>query len=234
MAKQQDTAITGTVGDIIFYKWKDKFCIRSKGRTGTQAPVAVENGGHFGKASGLSARFRKLLTPILNEPRSRKLMYKMNNALYAMFRENPLQSVSPAAGLPHLKGLSLFEQDDIKFNLVGYLSVERTPDGILVLKVPPCNPAYMSMSGAWPYLQVKILVAACDVHDNKVNREFSYSFELPYSDTLFPARDISLPFHCEPGQLTLVTAAMGYLDYNHQPVAHEGWRFAGIIDALWN
>lgn len=234
MAKQQDTAITGTVGDIIFYKWKDKFCIRSKGRTGTQAPIAVENGGHFGKASGLSARFRKMLAPILNEPKSRRLMYKMNNALYAMLRDNGTQTVSPASGLPHLKGLSLFEQDDIKFNLIGYLSVERTPDGILTLKLPPCNPAYMSMSNEYPFLHVQLMVVACDLHDNKVNRQFEYSFMLPYTDTLFPSRDISLPFHCEPGQLTLVCASMGYADAQQRPVPEAGWRFAGIIDALWN
>lgn len=235
MAKQVDTAVTGTVGDVIFYKWKDKFCIRSKGRTGAQAPIAKENGGYFGKASALSKSFRKMLAPILAEPRSRRLMYRLNNAIYALLRERVHETVMPLQSLPHLSGMSLAEEDQVSNSLTGYLTVERTPDGILQLKVPPFNPAYMSMSDEHPFLHLGVMVVACDMNDPaNGHRQYETGFDIPYVDSLFPSRDINQPFQCLPGQLTLVVASLGYKNQQLELLPQAGRRFGGIIGAFWN
>lgn len=234
MAKQKDTEITGTVGDIIFYKWKGMFCMRAKGNTGKQAPVAVKNGGYFGKASGVSARLRKLLAPILAEPKSRRLMYRLNNALYALLRTDVLDTLAPVNNLPHLSGFSMFEQDDIAHSLTGYLTVERLPDGVLQLKIPAYNTAYMSMGNGYPYLHLKVVIAACDVQGSIINRTYEQSIILPYVDAHVNGKEIMLPFQCIPGQLTITTAAMGYMNEKQEPVPEAGWRYAGIIGAMWN
>lgn len=234
MPKQLNTQITGTVGDVIFYKWRDRYCMRSKGKTGTQAPIAVKNGGHFGKASALSARLRKLMAPVLAEPKSRRLMYRINRIMYELLRQDFFETKEPINSIPELNGMSLFEQDPISLSLTGYLSVVRNNDHSLMLKIPACNPAYMSMNSEHPFLHIGLMTISISLEDLSVVEINDLVFSLPYGDKLFPERDMMLKGHCKPGFITVVVAGMSYLNQEQQLVKDAGWRFGGIIGSFWN
>ena len=53
MPNQINTQLEGTFGNMIFYKWKDKYVMREKGKTGNQAPEAKIQTAMLGKTSAL-------------------------------------------------------------------------------------------------------------------------------------------------------------------------------------
>lgn len=234
MPKQLNTQITGTVGDVIFYKWRDRYCMRSKGKTGTQAPIAKKNGSHFGKASALSARMRKLMAPLLAEPKSRRLMYRLNRIVYDLLRQDFFETNEPVNSIPELAGMSLFEQDPISLSLTGYLGVTRNTDHSLSLKIPACNPAYMSMNSEHPFLHIGLMTLSISLGDLSQVEINEQSFSLPYGDNLFPERELTLKGRCQPGCITVVVASMSYLNHEQQLVKDAGWRFGGIVGSFWN
>ncbi len=222
MAKQRDTQIEGTFGDVIFYKSKGVHLQRAKGKTGTQAPVAKEQAAIMGKASAISAKLRAPLKPLIPEQAGRKLMYRLNNTLQQWLRSKPTDESAPMENIPMLKGFAFDEQNTIADLFYAALPVNRSGDGNLSISIPafdspnPISP--LPFSGQ---INIKAIAVSCNIQNPVDTTSYETELAINYDGTPLPPQELTLPFQTKTGNLTVVAVSINNM-------------VAGIVKAMYN
>jgi len=221
MPIQKNTAITGTIGDAIFYRSGSKYFIRKKGNTGRQAPVAKKQASLLGKASAVSARLRSGFKPLLADPGNRKLMYRLNNVLQQWLRSEPLENEDRVDDINLLKGFSLKESG---YGDVFYaaMPVHREISGNLSIHIP----AFDSPNPIAPLpfrgnINLHILTLCCNINTATALRSFETMLEISYTGVPVPSRELPLSIKPAAGELTVVAVSVNNMT-------------AGIVGAMWN
>ncbi len=60
MARQRDSKLVGTIGNLIFYNHRGDYRMRTKPDSVKRTAATVHSGLNFGKASKISLQIRKL------------------------------------------------------------------------------------------------------------------------------------------------------------------------------
>ncbi len=221
MAKQIGTAITGTIGDVIFYKWKGIHVMRSKGKTGNQAPQAKEQAAIMGKASAISAKLRGALKPLFPETVNRKLMYRLNNLLQQWLRTKPAE-VNTYAEVNLLKGFSFFDNSEGAVPFYAVIPVRRSSEGNLYLQLPAFdspNPIHpLPFNGQ---INIKAIAVSCNLFDPKETISEETALNIEYNGTAVAAQELPLQLQTRAGYLTVVAISINNLT-------------AGIVAGMYN
>ena len=222
MAKQRDTQIEGTFGDVIFYKSKGVHLQRAKGKTGAQAPVAKEQAAIMGKASAISAKLRAPLKPLIPEQAGRKLMYRLNNTLQQWLRSKPTDESAPMDNIQMLKGFAFDEQNTMADLFYAVLPVNKTGDGNLSISIPafdspnPISP--LPFSGQ---INIKAIAVSCNIQNPIDTTSYETELAINYDGTPLPAQELTLPLQTKTGNLTVVAVSINNM-------------VAGIVKAMYN
>lgn len=221
MAKQIGTAITGTIGDVIFYKWKGIHVMRSKGKTGNQAPQAKEQAAIMGKASAISAKLRGALKPLFPETVNRKLMYRLNNLLQQWLRTKPAE-VNTYSEVNLLKGFSFFDNNEGVVPFYAVIPVRRSSEGNLYLQLPAFdspNPIHpLPFNGQ---INIKAIAVSCNLFDPKETISEETALNIEYNGTAVAAQELPLQLQTRAGYLTVVAISINNLT-------------AGIVAGMYN
>lgn len=211
----------GTFDGMIYYKSGDEYLVRAKGKTGTQADVAKQQAGILGKASGLSARVRAALKPIVFVSNSRAFMYRFNNAIQKWLRSEGHKQPGWNKHIPELQGFSLKADDTTKFGVA--MDITRTDNGQIILHIPTFdspNPIHpLPFNGR---ISFDIVAVSVSLEDSPVTERFQIRVDIDYNGQYEPGRQILLPVYSGTGRLVVVGLSI-----------NEG-ADAGIIAAMYN
>jgi len=211
MAKQVGTRIIGTFGNIIYYKWRGEYYLRTKGIT-KQSPQAKKQALLLGTAANLSGRLRKALVPIIGMSKDRKLMYRLNNVFRTWLGSNPKKEATTGS-IPLFKGFSFYGKSVNSYFTAPILV--RWENGALSLHIPACSAATQKqLAGGRGYLTV---MAVCCNPDNKADTRICYT--RVNMDTNDPQ---NAELYLEKRGACIIVIAMSVNDWA-----------AGIIEAIW-
>jgi len=221
MAKQKDLQLEGTYDGVIFYKWRGKYCMRAKGLTGKQSPVARQQASVLGQASALSARIRRALKPLLPGPANRPMMYRLNHSLQQWLRTGQSIQTGPADDIAALKGFS-FSPGKKAGAFYAAMPVSRSADGNLVLHIP----AFDSPNPIHPLpfdgnIRLHIMAVSCKLDDAHDNRVYETNLDIQYTGSPLPAQDLLLPIQTMPGCINIVALGVNGMS-------------KGVVGAVWN
>jgi hypothetical protein len=222
MAKQTDTQIEGTYGDIICYKWKGRYLVRSKGRTGTQAPVAKMQAGILGKASAISAKIRLAMKPILSDPKDRSIMYRLNNVLQQWLRSLQSENAIQINNIMPLNGFSFKNNEALGNAFYAVMPVSRAADGTLDLRIPAFdspNPiAPLPFSGQ---INIRVIGVVCDISNTDNIQTFEKELNINYTGEPVPSQQMNIELHTGAGKLVVVGVSVN-------------GEVSGIVGAFYN
>ena len=222
MAKQVDMQIVGTFDDIIFYKSKGQHLYRSKGKTGTQAPVAKQQAAIMGKASAISAKLRAHLKPLIPEQAGRKLMYRLNNALQQWLRSKPSEITTRVEDIAVLKGFSFEEHNPYGDIFYAALPVQQGTDGNLFVRIPAFDsPNPISPLPFNGQIIIKAIAVSCNYENPADISSHETELFINYDGTPVPGRDLTLMIQPKQGYLTVVAVSINNM-------------VAGMIRAIYN
>lgn len=221
MPKQSGTALIGTIDGMIYYKSGNEYLVRAKGKTGKQADVAKQQAGILGKASGLSARIRAALKPIVFVSNPRTFMYRFNNVIQKWLRSEAFKQEGWQKNLPGIQGFSLKADDYINFGVV--MEVHRNENGQLILQIPtfdspnPIHPLPFNGNISFDFVAV-----AVSMDETTITERFHTRVDINYNGQYEPGRQILLPIQSGPGKMVVVGLSI-----------NDG-ADAGIIAAMYN
>ena len=220
MPKQIDTQLETTYKDTIFYKRNGEYYSRSKGRTGTQAPIAKQQASLLGQASALSARLRKAFKPLLPVPASRTLMYRLNNVLQQWMRNGQPAQTGEVNDIQLLKGFS-FSDGKTADDFYAVMPISRLSNGNIALHIPSFdspNPIHpLPFTGQ---ISLHIMAVSCNLADSNETQVFETNIEIAYTGYV-PANDLEIPVQTKPGHILVVALSVNKLT-------------TGIVGAMYN
>src|ERR1700682_5310333 len=81
MARQRDSKLVGTIGNLIFYNYHGDYRMRTKPVSVRRTKASVKSGFNFSKASKMSRQIRELITSINPCKSDNRVMYRLTGAL---------------------------------------------------------------------------------------------------------------------------------------------------------
>lgn len=86
MAIQKDTEFIGKIGNLIYYKWMNLYCIRTAPTRVRQTEATRQAATNFGKVSSRSKLLRQHLDHLIAAPRDKEMQKRLKKALGASIK----------------------------------------------------------------------------------------------------------------------------------------------------
>jgi hypothetical protein len=212
MAKQTEVQLEGTFGDLIFYKSKGGYFIRSKGKTGNQSPIAKVQSSILGKASGISGKLRTHFKPMIIDPKNRELMYRLNNVLQQWLRTNPINQQDKQDIINPLHGFSFNADNELVSLFHAAMPIHRNEMGTLSMDIPSFDsPNPLAPMPFYGTIDIKVIAVSCNLNDSDdVHKVETGVFHL-YDGTPIAAQTLVIDLATAPGRLTVVAVSINNL-----------------------
>jgi hypothetical protein len=163
MAGKDITAYTGRLRNLVFYRWKNKNCIRTTPSKIRQTEPTKRLAGIFGKAVRISKFIRAALADILPDHKESKMKLRFNNALYQWLRF--YQHREPC--MSHfIKGFS-FTQKTLPNYLVKKIAVKWFENKVRITLPELAVPADLPVPKGTESVELKFVLAGCNIESLK-------------------------------------------------------------------
>ncbi len=223
----------GTVNNLIYYKWKDVYAVRTKPTTVKQTAASIAQSKLFGVASHAGAVLRNLLKPVLPVATDRNMMRRFEQAIVQWLRTSAINNNTPQTNLPFITGFEFNEQSLLHSRLKKLVTVDVTAANTISINIPALQPVQDITAPANTTAVVfTISAAACSLLTNAIAVVATREMAVAYNDTLLPAQEVELPVMADAGTLTVVVLGLHYLVRGNVSSAVK-WLPMGVVGGVW-
>lgn len=223
----------GTVENLIFYKWKEIPCIRTKPTRVQQTTATIQQSKLFGIASHNSAVLRRLLKPVLPNAGDKPMMRRFEQAIVQWLRTDAVTNNAPQTNLPFITGFEFNEDSPLHNRLKQTVSVDVSATNNLVVHIPALQPEQDIIAPANTTAVVfTISAACCTLLSDEIADVATKEMAIAYNAIALPAQQVELPITADAGTLTVVLLALHYV-VNSNITYTTKWLPAGIVDGVW-
>ena len=211
MGKQGNMKFVGTVDNLIYYKWKDIYAVRTKPVKVKQTKASKQQSRLFGMAAHTGAVLRNLLKPALPDAKDRAMMRRLEQAMVQWLRSGAYSTNEPQDNLSFITGFEFNEQSVLTSRLKLPVTVTRTQQSTVAVLIPQLQPVKdIAAPAGTKKVAVKLRAAACSLaNDNNINCT-GMELNIDYNDALLPAQQVELPVSLEAGNITIVMITLEY------------------------
>jgi hypothetical protein len=224
-----DIGLSGTIGNVIYYKRGNKICMRSMPQKFKQTKATKARATEFGRASKLAASIRKQLVAVIPVNSDLKMQSRLVSAVFSW--------VSSLGGSPYrqtkmFQSIQNFEFSNQKRTMLERwnprLQVNYPSDGPILLKIPSFipNESIKAPTGTVA-ITCKLSVAICDAgrgaplgrhntvleinYDNLPVAEQTITVNLPTPKESLIVIGMSLEYHIARNGYTTVNTLKTYM-----------------------
>ncbi len=215
MARQCDSKLTGTVNNLIFYKFRGGYYMRTKPVSVKRSRASVHSGLNFGKASKISKQIRNQIVTINPSKSGSRTMYRFTGALnkYIGWQEKQ-DPASPVRrnGLPFIQGFQFNEQADLSSIMAIRVSISSSESGLMEIRFAPFVPGEaLQAPFNTDHILLKWIITSTGLADVKTEKLAMGEMRIPYVHELFQPPVISIPVIAKPENMMLMVLAVQYM-----------------------
>jgi hypothetical protein len=215
MAKQRDSKLVGTVGNLIFYNRLGAYCMRAKPDSVNRTKSTIHSGLNFGKASKMGRQIRSLVAPINPCKSDNRVMYRLTGALNKFINWKEKKDLAFATmpdKLPFIYGFQFNEQADLTVITAIQVSVKSMASGLTEVSLAPFIPS-LSLHAPANTTQIlfKMILMGTNLGDAETELLGTREIEIAYSSDIFQPPLISIPSAAKPGDLAIMVMAVQYM-----------------------
>lgn len=238
MARQSNIKLSCTVGNVIFYRTRTGYYMRSKPQTVNQSKATKAAGERFGWSHITAKALRLAFAPIISDTKNKKMISRLAMACYDCINSGVLQQDIPVNNLPFITGFEYNPEALLKEKLCLPITLQRSADNGLVLHWPVFEPVKtMAAPAGTKQVVCYIMFAVCTFDEPHITALYTITLTIPYQPGTIPAQAIVPPIHTEPGCLTVCTMALQYFTGEpgaHTVVSNMHWLPCGVVGCMYN
>lgn len=237
MATVKDVFVSGSLGNLIFYRRMDKSCVRIKRANLEQTAATIMRGFNFGIASKAGKALRSGLTATMPVPKSRSVQSRLCGAIAKWIAQSRIDELTPTDTVPFLSTLSFTKEQSFGGRFKVPFTISRQQDHIITVSIDAFVPA-LQISAPAGTLKVTLIiaVAGCLLKTGEPLGSETHKIEIPYNDTLIPAQVLKFHVPTPPDSLTVTAARLVYKKFENNAwvnINKEAFMPAGVIDAVY-
>lgn len=211
MGRQSNIKLKTTAGNIIFYKSKDDYYMRSKPQHIMQTEATQNCGNKFGFAARLEKIYRNLLAPAIPFSTDGSMQKRFRTAFYKWLLAKPSAANTVIINPVFITGFEFNTESLLAERLKVLLTIAALDEEKIVLDIASFQPQQSIAAPAYTKtVFITITAASCNLTD--INKQINYSTELkiPFNNAILPQQQIVLPVPVLPGTLVLVALRLQY------------------------
>jgi hypothetical protein len=215
MAKQRDSKLVGTVGNLIFYNFRGEYCMRAKPASVRRTKASVNSGFNFGKASRMSRQIRSLIEPINPSKSDIQVSYRLTGALNQFIswkeKQDPA-SIDLKSVLPFIDEFQFNDQANLTDIFAIKVSVKTTEPGLMEISLASFIPSQsLHAPRNTSSILFNMILTGTSLIDVETELLGTVETEIPYTGETFQQPVISIPVVAKPGDLAIMVMSVRYL-----------------------
>ena len=236
MARIDDVLVSGTFGNIVFYRRMGKACARMKRSDIKQTVATKKRGINFGIAARAGKALRVGLRPGMPNPTDRSMQSRFSGAIARWLGTKEVDTLTPSDPIPFVSSYSFTTEDrftdrfKVPFGIsTGEGGVEVTLAAFIPLK------KIIAPAGTLA-VELVIAVAGCRLAKGVFAGGSSQTVHIPYNDVEIPAQTLRFDVPGDKGNMIVTAARLIYTGTkNGHPylIEKKGFIPAGVINAVY-
>ncbi|MDP4251558.1 MAG: hypothetical protein Q8918_15750 [Bacteroidota bacterium] len=238
MAKTTEIGLSGSLGPLIFYKFRGVQCSRARPARVRLSEATRKSASLFGIASAMSATIRQRLISLLPAGKDLKIMYRLNAVIFQWLKAGLPEASGPVTRQPLLALYPFLDQNPAWAKMRVRPKIQWEEPGIVRLTLPKLTATTdLSAPPGTESVRMQIATLTCKAGSPSVFGSMHTTFaDTPYSSVEQEAREIVLPLALQPGEVGLITLGLKYMAERageREVVASREWQPLDIIDAFY-
>jgi hypothetical protein len=236
MARIDDVFVSGTFGNVVFYRRMGKACARIKRSHIKQTPATKKRSINFGIAAGTGKILRAGLINAMPNPTDRSMQSRFSGAIAKWLGQSEVDALQPCDPVPYLTNFAFTLEDTFHERFKVQFSVTCTSTKVEI-RIAGFNPV-RNISVPAGTVSVHLVLAVAGVKPAKgVAAGFtSQTIEIPYSDTEIPPKVLDFAIPASTGTLIVTAARLLYVGVKNNQKSifnKKGFDPAGVINAAY-
>ncbi|MDE3185677.1 MAG: hypothetical protein KGM16_19875 [Bacteroidota bacterium] len=236
MARIDDVFVSGTFGNIVFYRRMGKACARMK-RSGIKQTVATKKRGvNFGIAARAGKALRMGLRPCMPNPTDRSMQSRFSGAIARWLGTKEVDGLAPSNPIPFVSSYSFTMEDSFIDRCKVPFGISTSESGVEVSLAAFVPLKYISVPAGTLAVKLVIAVAGCRLATGVFTSGSSQTIHIPYDNLEIPAQTLRFDVPGDKGNLIVTAARLIYTGIkNGDPciIDKKGFNPAGVINAVY-
>lgn len=234
MARIDDVMVSGTFGNIVFYRRMGKPCARLKRENIKQTEGTKKRGTNFGIAARAGKILRKGLIPAMPNPKDRSVQSRFSGAVAKWLGQSDVETLSPSNNLFYISNFPFTDGNTFKERCRVAFEVNQTAAGIRITLAAFSPAEKISAPAGTLSVQLIIAVAAVKLSQGIPAGFQSTTIVIPFNQDVIPEQVLDFPVSTGKGNLIVTAARLIYTGFknNHAYIIEKkNFNPAGVIDA---
>ncbi len=214
MARQRDSKIVGTFGNLIFYNHNGDYRMRTKPSQVRRTEASVKSGFNFGKASTLSMQIRHQVYNIYPHRKGDKGAFHFTAALNKLIswkEKGKATSGYLSGGLPFLDGYQFSNQADLTSIPAIRVHLKKENTGSIQCSFESLVPSQsLQAPSNSKSIHFKTMLIGASLTEARTELSGSAEIEIPYTSETFQPPAISFPAFKETPEIIMLAMAVQY------------------------
>jgi hypothetical protein len=238
MAKTTDIGLSGSLGNLIFYKNRGKQCSRTRPAHVKLSKESRKSAGQFGIASAMSATIRRELVALLPKEKDLTIMYRLNAVLLEWLRTGLPEGDSLVTRMPFIGLYPIINNNPAWGKMRVPPVIQWEQPGVVTLALPSFIPnRQISAPRNTESVRLEIMALCCKAGNPcTASSKYATFTDIPYTAAEQEARNFALPLTLQPGEIALIILGLKYAvetEGTRTVVANKEWQPIDIIGAAY-
>lgn len=237
MATVTDVFVSGSVGNLIFYRRMGKSCARIKRVNLKQTAATRMRGINFGVASKAGKALRNGLTAAMPVTTDRNMQNRFSGSIAKWIGLSGIAELTPTNKVPFVSELAFTKEQPFYGRFKVPVSISQPEANVITLGIDAFVPTLqISAPADTLFVTLIISVAGCLLKTGEPLGSETHTMEIAYNDSLVPAQMLEFHVATSAGNLTVTAARLIYkkVDGNSlTEINKEAFIPAGVIDARY-
>ena len=236
MARINDVFVTGTLGNVVFYRRMGKPCARIKREYIHQTTATKKRGINFGIAARAGKGLRMGLAEAMPNPTDRRVQSRFSGAIAKWLGQCDVKDLQPCDNIHFLSSFPFSEDESFRERFKVPVAVSATAN-VVSVSIGSFIPA-RNISAPAGTLSVKLILSVAGAQLATVipSGWQTESIEIPFNNLEIPAKVLDFSVPTETGTLIVTAARLVYYGYKNNPllvIEKKGFSPAEVINAMY-
>jgi hypothetical protein len=237
MAKVTDVFLSGTIGNMVFYRRMGTNCTRSRALHVNQSEATKIRSANFGIAARAGKTLRSGLTPSMPNATDRSMQSRFSGAISKWLGTSGIDELAATDAVPYISELEFTKGQPVTQRFKVPLTISVPQPNAVTISIDTFIPSKQIVAPAGTGLVTLVIsVAACLLKTSEPTGSETHAIDIPYNDTPVAAQVLQFPVNTPSQSLVVTAARLIYKKFECNTWVNmnkEAFMPAGVIDARY-
>lgn len=238
MSKLQDVILSGSFGNLVFYRRMGKDLVRTKRTSIQQSDSTKKRGINFGIASKAGRGLRVGLQAVMPLPTDRSTQSRISGAISKWLGQTDINNLNPEEDVPYIGSLEFVEGKGFFTRFKVPMEISHPQENLIRVKIESFVPA-KDIAAPAKTVSVKMIlsVSGCVLPTGEHTNHETHSIEIPFTDEVIPAMEFDFHIEMPHKSLTITAGRLMFYQSKGQALSEiesPAFMAAGVVNAKYS